>query len=176
MIYQLGDRQPVIDPSCFIAEDATIVGSVVIERHASVWFHVTVRGDTDRITVGESSNIQDGSVLHTDDGIQLEVGARVTVGHRAMLHGCKIGEGSLIGIGATILNHAVIGKHCLIGAHSLITEGKVIPDRSLVVGSPGRVIKSITDEMVEQLEAAARHYVDNGRRFRRDLVPMQRQF
>jgi carbonic anhydrase/acetyltransferase-like protein (isoleucine patch superfamily) len=171
VIYTLGSRKPAIHESCFIAENATIIGSVVLERDASIWFNAVLRGDNDLITVREESNIQDGAVLHTDDDIQLEVGPRVTVGHKAMLHGCRIGEGSLVGIGATILNNAVIGKHCIIGAHALITEGKEIPDRSLVVGAPGRVIRTVSDEVVEKLEWSAEHYVKNGRRFRQDLQP-----
>lgn len=171
MIYDLGDRRPDVHESCFVAPNATIIGSVVLLRDASVWFAATLRGDSDLITIGEESNIQDGAVLHTDEGIQLEVGPRVTVGHRAMLHGCRVGEGSLIGIGATILNHAVIGKHCLIGAHALIPEGKQIPDRSLVIGAPGRVIRVLDDEAVAKLEDAARHYVDNARRFGLELQP-----
>lgn len=171
MIYALGDRLPTVHESCFVAPNATVVGSVVLLRDASIWFSATLRGDTDLITVGEESNIQDGAILHTDAGIELEVGPRVTVGHRAMLHGCRVGEGSLVGIGATILNHAVIGKHCLIGAHALIPEGKVIPDRSLVVGTPGRVVRSLDDDAVAQLEDAARHYVDNARRFLAELQP-----
>ena len=175
MIYELGERKPQVHDSAFIAPNATLIGSVVIERDASVWFNATLRGDTDLITIGEGSNIQDGSVVHTDEGIQLVVGPRVTVGHKAMLHGCRIAEGSLVGIGATILNHAVIGKHCLIGAHALVTEGKVIPDRSLVVGSPGRVIRTLDDEAIASLEEAAQHYIDNARRYRAQLQPAPTQ-
>ncbi len=172
MIYALGDRSPTISDSCFIAESATVIGSVIVEPNVSIWCNVTIRGDTDRITLHEACNVQDGCVLHTDEGIELSIGPRVTVGHQAMLHGCVIGEGSLIGIGATILNHAVIGKHCLIGAHALVTEGKRIPDRSLVVGTPGRVVKTLSDEDVAQLEDAARHYVHNAERYRSELRPI----
>jgi carbonic anhydrase/acetyltransferase-like protein (isoleucine patch superfamily) len=175
VIYELGDRRPNIHESCFIAPNATVLGTVELAQDVSVWFNATIRGDTDLIRIGEGTNIQDGSVLHTDEGIQLVIGRRVTVGHKAMLHGCNVGDGSLIGIGATVLNHAVIGKHCLIGAHALITEGKKIPDRSLVVGAPGRVIRTLSDEAVEQLEEAARHYVDNAKRFLVELQPAPTQ-
>ncbi len=171
MIYTLEDRQPTIHASCFVAHNATIVGTVELEEDVSVWFNATLRGDTDRIVIRRESNIQDGAVLHTDEGIVLEVGPRVTVGHKAMLHGCRVGRGSLIGIGATVLNNAVIGDHCIIGAHALITEGKVIPDRSLVVGSPGRVIKRIDDAALEKLEHAADHYVHNAKRYLAALKP-----
>lgn len=171
MIYALADRQPTIHETCFVADNATLIGSVVLEEDASVWFNVVIRGDTDRITIRRGTNVQDGAVLHTDEGIELVVGPRVTVGHQAMLHGCRVGEGSLIGIGATVLNNAVIGKHCIIGAHALITEGKEIPDRSLVVGAPGRVIRTLDDGVVDKLEESARHYIENGRRFRTELQP-----
>ncbi len=170
MIYDLGERRPVVHASSFIAPGASVIGSVELERDTSVWFNAVIRGDTDRILVREASNVQDGAVLHTDDGIVLELGPRVTVGHRAMIHGATVGEGSLIGIGATILNRAVIGRHCIIGAHALILENARIPDRSLVVGAPGRVVKRVDDAMVATLEDAARHYVDNARRFLAELA------
>jgi carbonic anhydrase/acetyltransferase-like protein (isoleucine patch superfamily) len=168
-ILTLGERRPQLHQECWVADNATVIGSVAIERHASVWFNCVLRGDNDPITVGEGSNIQDGSVLHTDPGIRLTVGPKVTVGHMAMLHGCTIGEGSLIGIKAVILNGAVIGKHCLVGANSLIPEGKVIPERSLVVGSPGKVVRELSDEDVARLAASAAHYVENWQRYRREL-------
>lgn len=168
-ILTLGERRPQLHAECWVAGNATVIGSVVLEKDASVWFNCVLRGDNDLITIGEGSNIQDGSVLHTDAGLRLTVGPKVTVGHLAMLHGCTIGEGSLIGIKAVILNRAVVGKHCLIGANSLIPEGKVIPERSLVVGSPGKVIRELTDEEVARLEASAAHYVENWRRYRREL-------
>lgn len=169
MIYRLGERSVVVEGPCFIAQNATLVGSVVIKRDASIWFNVTVRGDTDLITIGEETNIQDGSVLHTDEGIQLEIGRGVTVGHKAMLHGCSIGDGSLIGIGATVLNRARIGKHCIVGAHALVTEGKVFPDRSLLVGAPARVVRTLDDAAVRKLEESAAHYVDNAKRYLKQL-------
>lgn len=172
MLFSLGERQVQIDDSCFVAPNAAVIGTVVMRRNASVWFAATVRGDTDVITIGEDSNIQDASVLHTDEGITLDIGRGVTVGHRVMLHGCHVGDYSLIGIGATVLNRARIGEHCIIGAHTLITENKVIPDRSLVVGSPGRVLREVTDEEIERLHHSAQHYVDNARRYLAELRPL----
>lgn len=170
-VFSLGERRPDISSECWIADNATIIGSVVLREDASVWFNCVLRGDNDVIAVGEGSNIQDGSVLHTDAGIRLDIGAHVTVGHMAMLHGCTVGDGSLIGIKAVILNRAVIGRHCLIGANTLIPEGKVIPERSLVMGSPGKVVRELTDDEVARLLGSARHYVDNWRRYRRELMP-----
>ncbi|GAB4172844.1 MAG: gamma carbonic anhydrase family protein [Rhodocyclaceae bacterium] len=168
-LYSLGERSPVCDPASWIAENATVIGSVVLRAGASVWFNAVVRGDRDLITIGEDSNIQDGAVLHTDPGIPLAIGRAVTVGHLAMLHGCTIGDGCLIGIQATVLNRAVIGGHCLIGAKTLIPEGKLIPERSLVVGVPGKVVRELTDEEVAALEASARGYVENWQRYAREL-------
>jgi carbonic anhydrase/acetyltransferase-like protein (isoleucine patch superfamily) len=169
-VFSLGERRPDIPAECWIADNARIIGSVVLRDNASVWFNCVLRGDNDVITVGEGSNIQDGSVLHTDAGIRLDIGDHVTVGHMAMLHGCTIGDGSLIGIKAVILNRAVIGRHCLIGANTLIPEGKVIPERSLVMGSPGKVVRELTDDEVARLLGSARHYVDNWRRYRAELT------
>ena len=169
MIHSLGDRKVNTRGDYWVAYNATVIGSVVLEHNASVWFNSVVRGDNDLITIGEGSNVQDGSVLHTDEGVRLTVGKNVTIGHQVMLHGCTIGEGSLIGIKSTVLNHAKIGKHCLIGAHALITEGKEIPDRSLVVGSPGKVVRQLTDEEVARLLENALHYVKNFQRYRMDL-------
>ena len=143
---------------------------IILEQQVSVWFNVVIRGDNEDIVLGPRSNIQDGSVLHTDEGIPLRVGSSVSVGHLAMLHGCVIGEGSLIGIKAVILNNAVIGKECLIGANTLVPEGKTIPDRSLVVGSPGKVVRSLTPDEVARLRWIADHYVENAERYRRDLT------
>jgi carbonic anhydrase/acetyltransferase-like protein (isoleucine patch superfamily) len=169
MIYSLGDREVITRGDYWVADNATVIGSVVLEHNASVWFNCVVRGDNDLITIGDGSNVQDASVLHTDAGIRLTIGRNVSIGHQAMLHGCTIGEGSLVGIKSTILNHAKIGKHCLIGAQALITEGKEIPDRSLVVGSPGKVVRQLTDEEVDQLLENALHYVKNFQRYRLDL-------
>jgi carbonic anhydrase/acetyltransferase-like protein (isoleucine patch superfamily) len=155
----------------FVAANATVIGSVILENEASVWFNTVIRGDNDVITVGARSNVQDGSVLHTDAGIPLTIGAEVSIGHQVMLHGCTIGDGSLIGIKALILNHAVIGRECLIGANSLITEGKTVPDRSLVLGSPGKVVRTLSDEEVARQRWIAAHYVENARRYLKDLAP-----
>ena len=170
MIYSLGDRKVEFHGSdWFIADNATVIGSVVMKENASVWFNAVVRGDNDVITIGENANIQDGAILHTDPGILLTVGRDVTVGHLAMLHGCLVGDGSLIGIKSLIMNRAVIGAHCLIGANSLIPEGKVIPDGSLVMGSPGKIVRSLSAEEIERLRQTAGRYVENFKRFQRDL-------
>ena len=169
MIYSLGDRKVITRGDYWVADNATVVGSVVLEHNASIWFNCVVRGDNDLITIGDGSNVQDGSVLHTDEGIRLTIGRNVSIGHQVMLHGCTIGEGSLVGIKSTILNNAKIGRHCIIGAHALITEGKEIPDRSLVMGSPGKVVRQVTDEEVARLAENALHYVKNFQRFRLDL-------
>jgi carbonic anhydrase/acetyltransferase-like protein (isoleucine patch superfamily) len=171
MIYSLGERKVITRGDCWVADNATVIGSVVLENNSSVWFNTVVRGDNDLITIGEGSNVQDNSALHTDEGVKLTVGRNVTIGHQVMLHGCTIGDGSLIGIKATVLNNARIGRHCLIGAHALITEGKEIPDRSLVVGAPGKVVRQLTDEEVERLLWNAEHYVQNFQRYRRSLQP-----
>lgn len=165
MIYSLDDRVPVFKGDYWVAESASVIGSVVLENNVSIWFGAVLRGDNDLITIGENSNIQDGSVLHTDDGIPLTVEKNVTVGHQVMLHGCHIGEGSLIGINSVILNGAKIGKGCLIGANSLIPEGKEIPDGSLVMGSPGKVVKELTEDQIKGLEMSAAHYVQNAKRY-----------
>ena len=172
MLYSLGERHVELrGAGHYVAPDATVIGSVVLEDQASIWFGVVIRADNEPIVVGARSNVQDGSVLHTDEGIPLVIGPEVTIGHQVMLHGCTIGEGSLIGIKAVILNRAVIGKECLIGACTLIAEGKVIPDRSLVMGIPGKVVRTLTDAEVANLRAAAAHYVENGRRYREGLKP-----
>ena len=171
MIYNLGARQVQLRGSGhYIAPNAVVVGGVILEQLVSVWFNVVIRGDNEEIVLGPRCNIQDGSVLHTDEGVPLRVGASVSVGHLAMLHGCIIGEGSLVGIKAVILNNAVIGKECLIGANTLIPEGKTIPDRSLVVGSPGKVVRTLTPGEVIRLRWVADHYVENAERYRRDLT------
>lgn len=172
MIYSLGQRRLEIrGQDYFIADNATVIGSVILEQNASIWFNAVLRGDNDLITIGENSNIQDGSVLHTDSGIPLTVGKNVTVGHKVMLHGCDIGEGSLVGINSVILNGAKIGKNCLIGANSLIAEGKVIPDGSMVMGSPGKIVRQLTPEQMQGLEMGAQHYVENFKRYQLELTP-----
>ncbi|MDX9698972.1 MAG: gamma carbonic anhydrase family protein [Rhodocyclaceae bacterium] len=169
-LYALGDARPELGPGCWVADNATLIGRIKAGANVNIWFNVVARGDNDPITIGDNTNIQDSSVLHTDDGVPLTIGQDVTVGHMAMLHGCTIGDGSLIGMGAVVLNRAVIGASCIIGAKSLIPEGKVIPDRSLVVGSPGRVIRQLTDEEVASLQRNAAHYVDNARRYGAELT------
>lgn len=165
-IYTLGERQPSLGSDAWIAPNATVIGDVRLGDKASIWWNAVLRGDNDTITIGAESNIQDGSVLHADAGVPLTLGTRVTVGHLVMLHGCIVGDETLIGIKSVILNKAVIGRHCIIGANSLIPEGKVIPEHSLVMGSPGKVVRQLTDEEVARLRLAAQGYVDNAQRYR----------
>lgn len=170
MIYSLGERRArFTGDDWFIADSADVIGSVVLHQNASIWFNAVVRGDNEVIIIGENSNVQDGAVIHTDPGVEMKIGRNVTVGHQAMLHGCTVGDGSLIGIQSVILNGAKIGRGCLIGAGSLIPEGKVIPDGSLVMGSPGRVVRELTAEQSEGLQQNALLYVDNFRRYRDSL-------
>lgn len=169
MKYRLGDACVDTHPDSWIAPTATLIGRVRLEEGASVWFNAVLRGDNELILIGKDSNVQDGAVMHTDMGYPLTLGTGVTIGHNAMLHGCTVGDYSLIGINAVILNGAKIGKHCIIGANSLIGEGKVIPDGSLVMGSPGKVVRDLTDEQKALLQASATHYVKNGQRYARDL-------
>lgn len=166
-VYDLGDVGVRLPPAgeYWIAPSAVVLGNVELKTNASVWFGAVVRGDNDPIIIGENSNVQDGSVLHTDVGQPLVIGTDVTIGHMVMLHGCTIGDGSLIGIGSTVLNGARIGKGCLIGAGALITEGKEIPDGSVVMGSPGRVVKQVSEMQAQVLKASAAHYVENWRRY-----------
>ena len=171
-IYQLDGVSPRIDASAWIAPDANVIGNVVIEGDASVWFCATLRGDNEVIHIGRGSNLQENVVCHTDIGFPLTIGAGCTIGHKVMLHGCTIGDNSLIGMGATILNGAKIGKNCLIGAHALITEGKEIPDGSLVMGAPGKVVRTLDAAAVQGLKASALHYQDNARRFARGLIAL----
>ena len=170
-VYNLGNVTPELpdDDEYWIAPSASVIGRVILKKNASVWWGATLRGDNDPIVIGENSNVQDGSVLHTDVGSPLVLGANVTVGHLVMLHGCTIGDNSLVGIGSIILNGAVIGKNCLIGANCLITEGKVIPDNSLVMGAPGKVVREISPEQAAVMAGGARHYVENWKRCRREL-------
>jgi len=168
-IYRLGDDTPTLAEGAWVAPNAAVMGKVKLCEGASVWFNATIRGDNELCTVGKGSNIQDGSVLHTDKGFPLDIGENVTVGHMAMLHGCKVGDGSLIGIGATVLNGVNIGKNCLIGAHALIPEGREIPDGSLVMGAPGKVVKQLTPEQIAKMHQGAGHYVTNAARYAKDL-------
>ncbi|ALC14928.1 acetyltransferase [Desulfuromonas soudanensis] len=169
MIYHLEDRRVTLIGTPFIAPNATLIGSVTIEKEASVWFNVVIRADNDLIRIGEGSNIQDGSVLHVDPGFPLSVGRLVTVGHRVILHGCTIGDGSLIGMNAVVLNGAWIGRGCLIGANALITEKMVVPDNSVVLGSPGRIVRSLDEAGRKKVLESAEHYREQGRRYREGL-------
>ncbi|MCU0941791.1 MAG: gamma carbonic anhydrase family protein [Hydrogenophaga sp.] len=168
-LYELDGVVPQVDASAWVAENAQVIGDVRLGAGSSVWFGATLRGDTETITVGEGSNVQDGSVLHADVGYPLTIGQSVTVGHQVMLHGCTIGDESLIGIGAVVLNGARIGQHCLVAAGSLVTEGKVFPDGSMIMGSPARVVRPLTPEQIEGLRRSAQHYRDNAGRYRRGL-------
>lgn len=159
-IYSLGDKHPRCAADTWVADNATLLGSVILESGASVFFGAVIRGDNDLITIGAGSNVQDNAVLHTDAGIPLTLGKSVTVGHQAMLHGCSVGDGSLIGIGAIILNRASIGKHSLVAAGAMVPEGKSYPDRSLILGTPAKVVRTLSDEEVAQLLLGAAQYVE----------------
>lgn len=169
MIYTLDGIAPQLGTGVWVAPDANIIGQIILEDEANIWFGATLRGDNEPIRVGRGSNIQENCVLHTDMGFPLTIGADCTIGHKAMLHGCTIGDGSLIGMGATILNGAQIGKGCLIGAGALVTEGKVIPDGSLVMGAPGKVVRMLDDEARERLLKSAAGYRRNAARFAKGL-------
>ena len=169
MIYRLGEACVELHPQSWVAPNAVLVGKVRLQAGASVWFNAVLRGDNELIDIGEYSNVQDGAVMHTDMGFPLTLGKGVTVGHNAMLHGCSVGDYSLIGINAVILNGARIGRNCIIGANALIAEGKVIPDGSLVMGSPGKVVRELSDQQKKLLEASAAHYVHNAQRYAREL-------
>ena len=172
MLYQLGEAEvEIAGEDWFVADTAAVIGRVRLENNASVWYGAVLRGDNELIVVGENSNVQDLSVLHTDPGVPLTIGRNVTVGHKVMLHGCTIGDNSLIGINSVVLNGAKIGENCLIGANSLVTEGKQIPDGSLVLGSPAKVIRQLGDDEKAMLLASAETYVRNFKRFKADLKP-----
>lgn len=171
MKFSLGERRIECKGDYYIAETAVVIGSVVMHDNASIWWNCVVRADNDVVTLGENSQIQDGCVLHVDPGHPLTLGRNVSVGHMAMLHGCSIGDGTLVGIKSVILNDAKIGKHCLIGANTLIAEGKEIPDGSLVMGSPGRVVRQLTPEEIERIGKIADHYVQRFKLYRRELRP-----
>ena len=168
-IFAIGNKRPQFDPQSWVASNAIVIGDVRLARNASIWWNATARGDNDPIVIGEDSNIQDGCVLHTDEGVPLTIGRQVTVGHLVMLHGCTIGDGSLIGIGSVVLNRSVIGKRSIVGANTLIPERKVFPDQSLIVGSPGKVVRQLSDDEAARLLHSAEHYVANWQRYHRDL-------
>ena len=165
MIYQIDKHRPKFNNTNFIAPNATVIGRVVLEKGASVWFNVVIRGDNDPIVIGKNSNIQDGSILHTDIGAPLNIGEGVTVGHKVMLHGCTISKNCLIGINSTILNHAVIGQNSIVGANSLITEGKEYPNNVLIMGSPAKPIRELREAEIMMIKMASQNYVENGKRF-----------
>jgi carbonic anhydrase/acetyltransferase-like protein (isoleucine patch superfamily) len=168
-VFSIGRKAPQLSGSSWIAPNATVIGDVHLDENASVWWNAVLRGDNDPIKIGKNSNIQDGSILHTDAGVPLTVGENVTVGHMVMLHGCTVGDNSLIGIGSIILNHAVIGKNSIVGANTLIPEGKIFPDGVLIVGSPGKVVRELAAEQIEKLKHSAANYVANAKRYAGEL-------
>jgi carbonic anhydrase/acetyltransferase-like protein (isoleucine patch superfamily) len=168
-VYALHDTVPQVHDTAWVAENATVIGNVTLEAQASVWYGVVIRGDNEPITIGQGSNVQDSSVLHTDHGFPLTLGQGVTVGHQAMLHGCTIGDGSLIGIQAVVLNGARIGRNCLVGAGALVTEGKEFPDNSLIMGSPAKVVRELSLEQAQRMRLGAEHYVAHAARHRDGL-------
>ena len=169
MFYDLENKKVKNSGNNWVAPNATVIGDVTLEKNTSIWFNATLRGDVENIYIGEGSNIQDGSVLHTDPGYPLKVGKNVTVGHLVMLHGCSVGDNSLIGIGAVILNNAKIGNNCIIGANALITENKIIPDNSLVVGSPGIVIRKVTSEEINLIKKNGIRYQNNWKKYSKSI-------
>ncbi len=170
--YALGDLTPHIDPSAFVAAEATLIGAVTLEAGVSVWPGAVIRADNEPIVVGENTSIQEGAVLHVDAGKPLRIGRNVTVGHQAMLHGCTVEDGALIGIQAVVLNGAVIGRHSLVGAGALVTEGKTFPERSLILGTPAKAVRTLSDEEVAHLEESARSYAERGLHYRETLRPL----
>jgi len=167
MIYDFEGHTPKVDPNSWTASNAVIIGKVELKKDSNIWFNVTLRGDVEPITVGEGSNVQDGSVVHSDPGCPVIIGKNVTIGHLVMLHGCVIEDDCLIGIGSTILNKAKIGKNSIIGANALVTENKVIPERSLVLGSPGKIVRQVTDEEIKSIKENADHYVANYKKYKK---------
>ncbi|WP_338765555.1 gamma carbonic anhydrase family protein [Massilia sp. METH4] len=168
-IYQLGEDAPELHPSAFVADSATVIGKVTLAANSSVWYGATLRGDNERITIGENSNVQENTVMHTDMGYPLTIGRDVTIGHQAMLHGCTIGDGALVGIQAVILNGAKIGKGCLVGAGALVTEGKEFPDNVLIIGSPAKAVRELTADDVARLKGAADSYVERAQLYKTNL-------
>jgi carbonic anhydrase/acetyltransferase-like protein (isoleucine patch superfamily) len=172
MLYQLAKHRPNLHPSAWVADNAAVIGQVHLAENSSVWFGCTLRGDTDELFIGQGSNIQDGSVLHTDHGVKLRIGDNVTVGHQVMLHGCTIGDNTLVGIQAVILNRAVIGKNSIVGAGSLVPEGKVFPDGVLLLGSPAKVVRELNPAEIALITASAKHYQANAAHYRTALQPL----
>ncbi|CAN5162490.1 gamma carbonic anhydrase family protein [soil metagenome] len=169
-IFKLDQHTPVIDATAYVDESARVIGQVVLGRHSSVWSYAVLRGDNEPIRIGDNSNVQESVIMHTDEGHPLQIGTGVTIGHQAMLHGCTVGDNTLIGIKATVLNGAVIGRDCLVGAGALITENKTFPDGSLIIGSPAKVARALTDEEVQRLRVSAQSYVDRGAWFRSSMI------
>jgi len=169
MIYEFENITPTLHKDSWVASNAILIGDIILKKDANVWFNVVLRGDIESITIGENSNVQDGSIFHTDPGCPLILGKNVTVGHMVMLHGCEVDDNTLIGIGSTILNKTKIGKNCIIGANTLIPENKIIPDNSLVLGSPGKVIRKVTDKEIKEIKENAKHYVDNYKRYKKNI-------
>ncbi len=165
-IYRIGEHSPLIAPTAWVADSASVIGRVELSDGVSIWYGAVLRGDNERMHIGPNCNIQDGSVLHTDAGIELVLGENITVGHQCMLHGCHIGDGTLVGIQSVILNRARIGKHCLVGAGSLVTEGKEFPDGSMIMGSPAKVVRPLRPEEIARLAGSAAHYVQQAQRHR----------
>lgn len=168
-IFELDGNAPQLADGAWVAESAEVIGKVELHKNANVWPKVVIRGDNDLIQIGEGSNVQDASILHTDPGYPLVLGKNVTVGHQVMLHGCTIGDGSLVGIGAVILNGAKIGKHCLVGAGALVTEGKEFPDGSMILGSPAKVVKTLAPDQIAGIKDIAERYVKNAQRYQKTL-------
>ena len=168
-VYQLGDETPRIADSAWVADSAQVIGRVELAEGASVWFGAVLRGDNEPIRIGKGSNVQDGTLIHTDPGFPVTLGQNVSIGHQVMLHGCTVGDGSLVGIQAVVMNGAKIGRNCLVGAGSLVTEGKEFPDGSLILGRPAKVARPLTPEQIESQQRSAEHYVENARRLRADL-------
>jgi carbonic anhydrase/acetyltransferase-like protein (isoleucine patch superfamily) len=169
-IYQLGDKKPVIPSSCWIAPEAIVIGDVVLGERVSILFGAILRGDNDPITIGDDSNVQDNSVVHTDPGCPVKIGKGVTIGHQVMLHGCTIEDGALIGVGALVLNNAVIGKDCLVGAGAVVTEGKSFPARSVIFGSPAKAVREVSEDNVMRLRMSAESYVRRGAMYKEKLT------
>jgi carbonic anhydrase/acetyltransferase-like protein (isoleucine patch superfamily) len=168
-IYQLGDQKPVIPASCFVAENATIIGAVTLGERVSILFGAVLRGDNEPITIGDDSNVQDNCVLHSDPGLPLRIGKGVTIGHQAMLHGCTIGDGSMIGIAAVVLNATVIGKECLVGAGAVVTERKSFPDRTVIFGSPAKAVREVSEDNIARIRMDTLSYVHRGSQFKKTL-------
>ena len=170
MIYSLGEKKPSFDAeSVWIADSADVIGDVVLNKDVSVWFNVTMRGDNDTITIGEGTNIQDNTVIHTDEGIKVNIDENVRVGHKVIIHGASIGANTVVGMGSVVMNHAKVGANCIIGANSLITERKEFPDNSLIMGSPAKIVRELTEEEISVLVFSAKHYIDKSKSYKAEL-------